>query len=47
MLVEMLVWLVEKVDRGVDAGSLRSSESSWKTSHTESHSCSMPAMSFG
>ena len=41
----MLVWLVEEIDRGIVAGSLRFLESPGKTSHTVSHSRSMLAMS--
>lgn len=44
---EILVWLVEELDRGIVAGSLRSLESSGKTSDIVSHSCSILLMSFG
>ena len=41
------MWLVEELDGGIVAGApMGFSESSAKTSHTVSHSCSISAMSF-
>lgn len=42
---QMLVWVVEELDKGIVAGSLGFLESSWTTSHAVSHSRSMLEMS--